>query len=110
DVLGTVAQRRYLDPGDVEAIEQIFAKSTFGNFPGQVAVSGRDDACVGMERLSPTHELVFMLLQHAENLGLGRQGKLANLIEENGATCRAFESPWLSPIRPGDCTFLVTKQ
>src|SRR5437764_170341 len=110
DVLGTVTQRCDGDPGDVQAIEQVFAESTRGDLPGQVTVSGRNDARVGTKSLGPTYELVFMLLKHAEDLRLGRERKFANLIEENGATRRALESPWLAPIRPGESPFLVTEQ
>src|SRR5438874_1426596 len=40
DVLRTVAQGRNGDPGDVQAIKQIFAESTLGDLPGKVTVSG----------------------------------------------------------------------
>src|SRR3954468_11865039 len=110
DVPRAVGPRRDGDPGDVQAVEEIFAESTRGNLLGQVAVSGRDDACVGLQRLGPAHELEFVLLKDAENLGLGREGKLANLVQQNGASRRALESPWLPPVRTGERPLLVTEQ
>src|SRR5271157_3451699 len=41
DILGAVAQRRDDNPRDVEAVEQVFAKPTCGDFPGQLPVCGR---------------------------------------------------------------------
>ncbi len=52
DVLGAVAKRRDDDPGDVEAVEQVFAESAGGDFFGQVAVRGRDDAAHRCARVS----------------------------------------------------------
>ena len=85
DVLGAVAERRDDDPGDVEAVEQVLAEPAGGDLLRQVAVGGRDDAGVGAEGLGPADALELALLEDAEDLGLGRQRQLADLVEEDGA-------------------------
>ena len=91
DVLGAVAERRDDDPGDVEAVEQVLAEPAGGDLPGQVAVRGRDDPGVGAEGLGPADALELPLLEDAEDLGLGREGQLADLVEEDGAAGGALE-------------------
>ncbi len=47
DVFAAFAQRRQIQCDDVDAIEQILAKAAGGNFVGEIAIGGADDARVG---------------------------------------------------------------
>ena len=102
DILGAVAERRDDDPGDVEAVEQVLAEPARGDLPGQVAVGGRDDASVGAEGLGPADALELPLLKDAEDLGLGREGQLADLVEEDGAAGGALEPAGLLAVGAGE--------
>ena len=110
DVLGAVAERRDDDPGDVEAVEQVLAEPAGRDLFGQVAVRGRDDAGIGAESLGPTDALELPLLEDAEDLGLGRRGQLAHLVEEDGAAGRTLEPAGLLAVGSGEGTALVAEE
>ena len=102
DVLGPVAERRDHDPGDVQAVVQVLAEPAGGDLLGQVAVGGRDDAGVGAEGLGPADPLELALLEDAEDLGLGRQRQLADLVEEDRPAGGALEPAGLLPVGAGE--------
>ena len=68
------------------------------------------DAGVGLQGLGSTDALEFVLLQDAQELGLRRLGKLADLVEEDGAAGGALEPPGLLAIGAGEGAALVAEQ
>ena len=110
DILGAVAQRQDDDPGDVEAVEQVFAKPTGGDLSGQVAVGGRDDTSVGAECLGAADALELSLLKDAEDLGLGRERQLADFVEKDGAAGGTLEAPGLLAVGSGEGALLMAEQ
>ena len=59
--------------------------------------------------LSPP-TLVSLLLQHAEDLGLGREGHVAYLVEEEGAAVGLLELALMLFLGPGEGALLVTEE
>ncbi len=110
DIVGAVAERRDDDPGDVEPVIKVLAESAGRDLLGEVAVCRRDDARVGAEGLSSADALELTLLDDAEDLDLGRQGQLADLVEKDRSSGRAFEPPGLLAVGPGERAALVAEQ
>ena len=73
NVLATLAQRRRADWNDVEAVKQIFSKTTVADLLGQILVRGCDDPHVHFDHRRCADRLHFALLQHAKHLGLRAQ-------------------------------------
>ena len=92
DVLAPIAQRRDLDRDHVEAVEEVFAESPFGDARPQVAVGRGDDADVDLERLVAADALERPLLQEAKELHLRRRRDLADLVEEERAAVGLLEA------------------
>ena len=82
DVVAPLAQRRDDERDDVEAEEQVLAEASGADLLGQVLVGGGDDAHVHRHALRPAHRLDALLLEHAQHLGLGLEGHVADLVEE----------------------------
>jgi hypothetical protein len=70
----------------------------------------RDHPRIGAEDLRPADPLELALLQHAEDLGLGGQGQLAHLVEEDRPARGALEPAGLLAIRPGEGAPLVAEE
>ena len=62
------------------------------------------------ERLGPADALELVLLQDAEDLGLRRQGQLADLVEEDRAPGGALEPAGLLAVGAGERAPLVAEQ
>ncbi len=82
DVALALAQRRDADRVDVDAVVEILPEAPGTHRLHQVHVGGRDQPHVHMPRLRPAQTFDLPVLQHAQQLGLGRQRQLAQLIEE----------------------------
>ena len=95
---------------DVEAIVQIFAKIPCGNLFDQVLVGRRDDTNVDLYRLVAANTLEFALLEDAQDLGLGLQAHVADLIEKQGATIGLFETPLTANLGARESAPLMSKQ
>ena len=92
DVRATVAQRRNRNWEDVKPVVEIFAKTAFGNFGGEIAICGGDDANIHFARLRTAYGFEFAFLQNAKKFRLQFEGELADFIEENGSTVGQLES------------------
>lgn len=78
-----------LDHG--EAVEQILAEGLFGDHGAEVVVGGGDDAHVDFAGLQGAQPLDLLILEGAEELGLGGDGHVADFVEEEGAVVRVFK-------------------
>ena len=54
--------------------------------------------------------LELALLQHAQQLDLGREVQLADLVEKQRAALGQLEAPFLRRVRAGERAFLVAEQ
>ena len=92
NVAGTFAQGRRQQGHDIDAVIKIGAEIALRDGFLEIAIGGADDAHIDFERLGPADALKFALLQHAQQLGLERGGDFADLVEEQGAAMRQFET------------------
>ena len=92
DVLAALAQRRQRDGEDVEPIVEILPEAPLGHGAFEIAVGGRDDADVRVERPSGSHAFERPVLQHAQQLGLHVDAEFADLVQEERAAVRQLEA------------------
>jgi hypothetical protein len=110
DVLTPLAKGREVDGEDGEAIVEILAEPALGHCAVQIAVGGGEEADVGVERRGAADTLVLALLEDAEQLGLHGEGKLADLVQEEGAAGGELEAAALESVRAGEGAALVPEE
>jgi hypothetical protein len=84
-------QRRDEHAGASQAKVQIAAEGTGGRERFEIAIGGGDDAAVDLAWPNAAQAGDLAVLDHAQQLGLHRQGHLADLVEEHGATVGGLE-------------------
>ncbi len=87
-----LAQRRQRHRHHVEPVVEVLAEAPGLHLGGQVAVGGRHQAHVDLQRLGAAHALELAVLQHPQQLDLQRGGDLADLVEEAGCRRRPARS------------------
>jgi len=110
DVLDPLAQRRNDVREHVEAIEQILAKGLVADGVLEVAVGGRDDADVNLDRLRAPQAFEDALLKRAEQLGLDFHRQITDLVEEERGLVGGFEPADLPAERAGERAPLAPEQ
>jgi hypothetical protein len=78
-------------PNELQSKEQILAKPTFLDLELEVAVDRRHDAHVDRDLLAATDPEHAPRLERAQELRLGGERQLADLVEEHDAAARGFE-------------------
>ena len=78
--------------------------------PRPVAVGGGDDPDVDLDGGVGANPLELALLEDAQQLGLGAQRHLADLVEEDGALVGAFEAALAHGHGAGEGALLVAEQ
>ncbi len=91
NIFPAFAQRRYPDRHDVEPVKQIFAKPTCADFSGKLAVCRGHDTNVDLYAARPSDPLKSLLLQGADDLALGFNRHVGDLVEKQGAAMRALK-------------------
>ena len=90
-----LAQRRDEDREDVQAVEQVLAEGAGGNRVLEVGVGRGDEADVDLDRLDAADPLELALLQHAQQLDLGGEVDVADLVEKERAAVGPLEAALL---------------
>ena len=102
DVAPPLPQRRKIDVEDVEPVVEVVPEFAQGHRVSQRPVGGGDDPHVHLDRLGAAHPEEGAALQHPEQLDLGGERDLADLVEEDGAAVGQLE-PTQPPLgRPGE--------
>ena len=91
DIFAALLEGRHPHRDDVETVEEILAKTPRGNLVGEVARSRREEADVDLDRTLAANARVALIGQNAQDLALGRQRHVGDLVEEQRATMRLFE-------------------
>ncbi len=91
DVAGALAQRRHAQREDVEAVVEVVAELAGGDLGFQVDMRRGDHPHVECLDLIGAERLDLLFLQHAQQLGLQRQGQVADLVEEQRAAVGHLE-------------------
>src|SRR6266851_6438594 len=99
-----------MDWKNIKSVEEILTERTGIDCRLQVAVRCDQHAYVDGERLTAPDAFKLPLLQHAEQGDLRLDGKVANLIEENGSTVGRFKASDAPLQRPGEGAFLMAKK
>src|SRR5205814_7150257 len=110
DVLAALAERRYLDPHDVEPVVEVGAELAPRDHGLEVLVRRRDDAHVDRDGLVRADSPDLALLQHAEELGLEARAHLPDLVEEERSAASGLEDPGVGGDRAGERALLVTEE
>ena len=110
DVLGSLAQRGHAEDHDAEAIEEVLAELLFADGGFQVAMGGGQHAHVHADRLVAAEALDAFLLKHAQELGLGAGGEVADFVEEDGAALGLLEAANASRLGAGEGAALVAEE
>ncbi len=105
------AQGRKFQGQAADAVVQIFAETAQLHLLAQRSVGGGDDADVHREQLGAAHRLHATLLQHPQQAGLGRQGHVADFVEEQcAAVGLADQADAALLVGAGEGAFFVTEQ
>ena len=94
----------------IKAVEQVFPEVAVTDQFFQILVGGGDDAHVHMDRRGATHPVELILLQHAQQTGLGLQRHIADFIEKQGAAVGLLETPDPLAVGAGESALLVAEQ
>src|SRR5271166_6287496 len=90
-VLTSLAQRGKLDADDLEAVVEVLAELAGGNGVGELAVGGRNEADVHLDRLVGAYPDDFAGLERPQQLDLGSQWDVAHLVEKQGSAVGVFK-------------------
>ena len=91
NILAAFAKRRQPHRNDVEAIKQVLAETPGGDLVLEVARGRRQDAHVDLDGPLAADAVIALVGQHAQDLGLGRQRHVGDLVEEQRAAMRMLE-------------------
>src|SRR5258705_3754908 len=93
-----------------QSVEKVFAEPSFGSRAFEIAIGGRDETNIGLQRRRAADSLVPALLEHAQELRLRRRGELAHFVEKQWAASRKLEPTALQLVRTGKGPALVPEQ
>ena len=110
DISHAIAQGRHLDFDYRDAEIKVFAEGAFADHLLQIAVGGAEHSNIDGMRNVRTQALDRPLLQHAQQLGLQREGQVADLIDEDRAVVRFFKSSAAALVCAGECAAFVAEQ
>ena len=99
-----------LQVDDVEAEEEVLAEAASLDHVGEVAVGSGEDAGGDGDGLGGADGAHFFFLQGAEQLGLEVEGKLADLVEEDGAAGGGGEQAGLGAVGTGEGALDVAEE
>src|SRR5262245_10711397 len=110
NVLGPLPQRRYADRHDAQAVVEVAPELATLHCQLDVAIRGRDDAYVDLDRVRAANALELHLLQHAQQLRLEIDTHLGNLVEQQRAAAGALEGPGHLTDGARECALLMPEQ
>ncbi len=110
DVAAPQAQRRQVDPEDVEAIEEVLAEAARRHLLPQVVVGRRDQPDVDGHRLVASDAFELTGLEEAQQLDLERRRGQPDLVEVESPARGLHEPPLAAGDRAGEGAPLVAKE
>src|SRR5260370_3225342 len=93
NIFPSFPQRRHLDRKNVEPIKEVTPKGARTDGRLQVTVGGGNHANIRPDGSSSTDTFEFMFLQNTQESDLGLDWKLADFIEEDGASLSQLKTP-----------------
>ena len=95
DVVLALSQRRHMDGDHVQAVVQVLAETPGVDLFLQVPVGRGDHPAVDLDRRAAADPLELLVLEHAQQLALGRQGSCRRSRPGRSCPC--------GPSRSGPC-------
>ncbi len=99
-----------MDREHIEPIVKIAAEFTIDNHLFEIAVGGGDQPYIGLNQFIAAQTFEFLLLENAQQLRLQFQRHIADLIEEQRAFVRQFETADALGAGAGKSAALVAEQ
>ena len=110
EVALAISQRRELDHGHGQAIEEVWPEAPGDGVVTEGSIRRRDDAGIDLHRGRRSNRHDLSLLQRAQQLDLHGQWELADLVEEQGAARRKLEVAFAILERPSEGALSVAKE
>lgn len=111
DIIPAGAQRRQLQVDDVDAVIEVAAEPALVYHLGKITVGRGDDADIEVDLLARADALKLIFLQNAQQLRLGEERHLADLVEKERAALRHFELTDLAALlRACERPFLIAEE
>ena len=110
NVLPALAKRGQLHRDHVEAVEEVLAKLPFLHHLAELDVGRGDDADVDLDGLDAAEPHELALLDDAQQLGLGLERNVADLVEEDRPLVGELEEPLLRVDRAGEGALHVAEE
>ena len=80
----------------MDTVVEVFAEFAGARHLFQRLIGGADEPEIDLAALPPTQPLHLPVFEHAQQLGLQRQGQGGNLIQKKGAGVGQLNLPWLA--------------
>ena len=110
EVLEPLPQRRQLHRHDRQPVVEVLAEAPLLHPLLQLAVGGGDDAHVHRPLLVGADRDHGAVLEHPQQLGLGRQRHVADLVQEQGAAVGELELALLGGVGAGEGALDVAEE
>ena len=95
NIFAAGAQRRQIDGDDVEAVEEVLAEAALADLLAQVDVGGGEDAHVDLNLLNAAEMHEALVLENAQDFGLGVHAHGGDFVEEERAAVGDLEEAFL---------------
>ena len=102
DLVAPFAQRRDVEPDDVQAVEEIFAEAPLADGGFEVRVGGGDDAHIDDRGSRFADRCDFAGFEEAEQLRLQLEAEFADFVEEEGAVAGAADDAGVVAVGAGE--------
>ena len=110
NVVAAVVEVGHFDADRGETVVEVFAETAVFHRFEQVDVGGGHDPDVGFLHRAAADFEKFAGLEHAEQAGLGGEGKFGDFIEEYGASVGLFEITFAGRDGSGEGPFFVAEE
>ena len=95
---------------DIQAVEQVFTETAIAHHVFQVQVGGCEDAHVSAAGDRVAHALILFVLDKPQQLGLQREGEIADLVEKQRTAVRLIHSAQGAFTGAGECAAAMAEQ
>ncbi len=110
NIPGSLAERGQVDGHDIQPVIQILAELALVHHLFEVAVGGRDQPHIHLQRIAPSHTLEAPLLEDTQDLDLDGGINFPDLIQKQRAAIGQLEAPRPPLGGAGEGAFFMPEQ
>ena len=99
-----------MDLDHLQAMEQVLPEGARSHARGKIGVAGGDQAKVAADQARAADASKLALLQHAQELCLGLEGQVRDLVEEKGGAVRQLEDAHPPTVGAGEGAAFVAEE